>query len=131
MEVEESMTMTVADAVGYEDPTALTEGQLLIGIPISPGVVAGRARVLATPDVGYIEPGSILVIDSFSTEWMGLLHYAGGVVAETASLLTDPAIVARELGVPVVGHIAFATQLISDGQTLVVDGDRGSVLIEA
>ncbi|HET7771271.1 MAG TPA: PEP-utilizing enzyme [Chloroflexota bacterium] len=104
--------------------------QLLTGTPISPGIVAGHARVLTTPDAGYVEPGAVLVIGALTAEWLGLLNSAGAVVAETASLLSEPATVARELGVPVVAGVALAAEMIRDGQMVVVDGGHGTVLVE-
>jgi pyruvate,water dikinase len=110
--------------------TALDGSQLLVGTPIAPGLVAGLARVLFTPDAGYVAPGSVLVIGALTSEWLGLLPDVGAVVAESASLLSEPAIVARELGVPVVAGVYLATETIRDGQTLVVDGGHGTVLVE-
>jgi pyruvate,water dikinase len=127
------MTAAVAvrpDVVSRTIESELTESQLLVGTPIAPGLVAGHARVLFTPDAGYIAPGSVLVIGALTSEWLGLLNTAGAVVAESASLLSDPAIVARELGVPVVAGVSLATETIRDGQTLVVDGGHGTVLVE-
>ena len=105
----------------------LYEGQLLVGTPISPSIAAGHARVLTTPDAGYVEPGTIVVVPLLSAEWMPL-QVAGAAVAGRAHLLSDPAIVAREMGVPVVANIALATEAIRDGQTIVVDGGHGTVL---
>ncbi|HEU5315541.1 MAG TPA: PEP-utilizing enzyme [Chloroflexota bacterium] len=99
----------------------------LLGAPISPGTAAGNARVMSHPDDGPVLPGDILVIPVFSAAWMPLLRLAGGVVAEIASVLSEPATQAREARVPVVGGIPGATGLISDGIRLVIDGSHGLV----
>jgi phosphotransferase system enzyme I (PtsP) len=62
-----------------------------------------------------------------------LLDYAHrrikGLVLEEGSPTMHVAIVARALDIPVVGRVAEATRVIEQGDTIVLDGDHGSVLI--
>jgi pyruvate,water dikinase len=78
----------------------------LRGNPISPGVASGRARVVSSPSCARVEPGDVLVIPSLHAGWVPFLLAAGGVVTGVADLLSDPAIVARELSIPIVAGIA-------------------------
>jgi phosphotransferase system enzyme I (PtsP) len=48
-----------------------------------------------------------------------------GVVLQEGSLTAHVTIVARAMGVPVIGRVANARQLISEGDLVLVDGDEG------
>jgi len=62
-----------------------------------------------------------------------LLDYASrrikALVLEEGSPTAHVAIVARAFDIPVVGRVAEATQRIDNGDTVIVDGDHGQVLI--
>jgi len=62
-----------------------------------------------------------------------LLDYATrrikGLVLEEGSPTAHVAIVARAFDIPVVGRVAEATRRIDNGDTVIVDGDHGQVLI--
>ena len=51
------------------------------------------------------------------------------VVLEEGSLTAHMTIVARAMGVPVVGRIADVLHIVEEGDTILVDGDNGSVLV--
>lgn len=123
----------VADADGK--PVALDvpgAGDALVGIPASPGVVCGIARVVRTPlDGARLAPGEILVAPSADPAWCPLFLVAKGAVLETGSRLSHSALLARELGVPCVIGLVGATTRIPDGARVVVDGGRGTVELRA
>jgi phosphotransferase system, enzyme I, PtsP len=52
-----------------------------------------------------------------------------GVVLEEGSLTAHMTIVARAMGVPVVGRIADIRHIVEEGDTILVDGDNGSVIV--
>ena len=62
-----------------------------------------------------------------------LLDYAHrrikGLVLEEGSPTAHVAIVARAFDIPVIGRVAEATRLIDAGDTVIVDGEHGTVLI--
>ena len=51
------------------------------------------------------------------------------VVLEEGSLTAHVTIVARAMGVPVVGRLSDIRHSVEDGETILVDGDNGSVII--
>ncbi|GIV96247.1 MAG: phosphoenolpyruvate synthase [Herpetosiphonaceae bacterium] len=107
------------------------DGQLLTGVPCSPGIVEGRARVLTRlDDAGRLQPGEILIAPYINPSWTPLFAIAGGVVTEEGGLLSHGAVVAREWGLPTVLQVKDATRRIRDGQHLWVDGTRGVVTIK-
>jgi phosphotransferase system enzyme I (PtsP) len=52
-----------------------------------------------------------------------------GVLLEEGSLTSHMTIVARALGVPVIGRLPDIRHSVEEGETILVDGDNGSVII--
>jgi pyruvate,water dikinase len=77
-----------------------------------------------------LEAGEILVAASADPSWTPLFLVAGAIVLEQGGILSHPAIVAREYGLPAVVDVPHATHLIRTGQPLLVDADRGQVVLE-
>ena len=103
----------------------------LQGVGASPGVVTGRARVIATlEEAGRLEQGDVLVCRSTAAPWTPLFAVAGAVVTNTGGILSHSAIVAREYAIPCVVGTRDATEKIEDGAMVTVDGGSGIVTIE-
>ena len=116
--------------VGAPPPVVLppSGGDLLRGLPASPGVVEGHARVLVHEDeMGTLQPGEVLVVHTTDVGWTPLFLVAAGIVTELGGSLSHAAIVAREFGVPSVVNVLGATRAIRTGDRVRVDGDRGIV----
>ena len=62
-----------------------------------------------------------------SPGWTVLLPRVGAVVTDSGGILSNPAIVAREFGVPLVVATGMGTTLLRDGQLVIVDGTSGTV----
>ena len=77
-----------------------------------------------------LEAGEILVTASADPSWTPLFLVAGGMVLEQGGMLSHPAIVARECGLPAVVNVPHVTRSIQTGQWVTVDGDRGRVILE-
>jgi phosphohistidine swiveling domain-containing protein len=105
-------------------------GDVLHGFAASPGRYRGSARHVAEARPEAIRPGEVLVARATDAAWSPLFVRAGAVVVERGGPLSHAAIVARELGVPAVLGVTDAAALL-DGRTVVVDGDRGEVVVEA
>ena len=93
---------------------------------VSGGTATGPVRVVHDPREPFT-PGDVLVARTTDPGWVFLLMAAGAVVVERGSLLSHTAIIARELGVPVVVGVPDATGWLHDGDLVSVDGDRGAV----
>ncbi len=50
-------------------------------------------------------------------------------MTDTGGILSHPAIIAREYGIPAVVATANATALLRDGQCVTVDGQAGTVTL--
>ena len=102
---------------------------VLLGDPIAPGVVRGRAKVLNAPFEKTLKSGEIIVARCTEPSWTPLFINAGGVVMEIGGPMQHGAIIAREYGIPCVSGVENATKMISDGDLIDVDGSTGTVNI--
>ena len=99
----------------------------LVGLPVSAGVVEGRARVILDMAQADLEPGDILVTTYTDPSWTPLFVTIGGLITEVGGLMTHGAVIAREYGLPAVVGVERATRLIRDGQRIRVHGTDGYV----
>ncbi len=99
----------------------------LVGIPVSTGVIEGRARVIARMEDAALEDGDILVTAFTDPSWTPLFVSIKGLVTEVGSLMTHGAVIAREYGLPAVVSVENATRRIRDGQRIRVNGTDGYV----
>jgi phosphohistidine swiveling domain-containing protein len=107
-------------------PAALADG--VDGVAASPGVHTGPVRIVTGPDEFHkAQPGDVLVAPITTSPWEVLFPHIGGLVTEGGGLLSHPAIVAREYGLPAVVGCADAMSRFHDGQLVVVDGAAGTV----
>ena len=101
----------------------------LAGLPVSAGIVEGRARVILDMAKADLEPGDILVTSYTDPSWTPLFVAVAGLVTQVGGLMTHGAVIAREYGVPAVVGVAQATRLIRDGQRIRVNGTDGYMQI--
>lgn len=92
---------------------------------------AGRARVVLDPAGARLEPGEILVAPSTDPGWTPLFMTAAGLVMEMGGAMSHGAVVAREYGIPAVVGLAGATEQITDGAWIEVDGGAGTVTLDS
>ncbi|MCB9139978.1 MAG: phosphoenolpyruvate synthase [Caldilineaceae bacterium] len=101
----------------------------LAGLPVSTGVVEGRARVVVKLEDADLCEGDILVTAFTDPSWTPLFVSLKGLVTEVGGLMTHGAVIAREYGLPAVVGVENATRLIRDGQRIRVNGTDGYVEI--
>ncbi len=97
------------------------------GLPVSSGVVEGRARVILDMEAADLQEGDILVTSFTDPSWTPLFVSIRGLVTEVGGLMTHGAVIAREYGLPAVVGVENATMLIRDGQLIRVHGMEGFV----
>jgi phosphoenolpyruvate synthase/pyruvate phosphate dikinase len=101
---------------------------VLKGVAGSTGKVTGTARVLFGPeDFGKMKLGDVLVAVTTTPAWTPLFALASAIVTDIGGPLSHSSIVAREYGIPAVLSTGMATRRIMNGQTIIVDGGRGTV----
>ena len=107
-------------------PPACGDG--LTGVGASGGRYRGPARVVrGTPDFASVQTGDVLVCPVANPAWAVLFPRIGAVIADTGGILSHAAILAREFGIPAVLGTRAATQVLSNGQIVVVDGTAGRI----
>ncbi|NQX58116.1 phosphoenolpyruvate synthase [Paenibacillus qinlingensis] len=101
----------------------------LVGLPVSSGIIEGRARVILHMEDANLEEGDILVTSFTDPGWTPLFVSIKGLVTEVGGLMTHGAVIAREYGLPAVVGVENATKLIKDGQRIRVHGTEGYIEI--
>lgn len=100
----------------------------LVGIPVSPGVASGAARVVLDADrFDDLRPGEVLVAPATTPAWTPLFANASAVVTDAGNLFSHASIAAREFGIPAVVGCTGATKHLGNGQRVTVDGSKGTV----
>lgn len=134
-EVQLAMRMTFyymdkVFALPDADVPAPSAGTVLQGYGASAGIYSGPARVVLS-EQGFdgVQPGDVLVCPMTSPVWSVLFPKVSALVTDSGGVLSHPAIIAREFGIPAVVGTRRATTTIVSGQTVLVDGDQGRVLL--
>jgi pyruvate,water dikinase len=86
--------------------------------------------VILDPTGARLEPGEILVAPSTDPGWTPLFLMASGLVMEMGGAMSHGSVVAREYGIPAVVGVPGATERITTGLQITVDGAAGTVSIE-
>ena len=94
------------------------------------GVVVGRATgpvyQCDTGDLSEIPAGAVVSLPmDFDTEFVGEIEKIGAIIDARRGMTGYPAMVAREIGIPMVGGVSF--DKIADGTVVTVDGERGVI----
>jgi pyruvate,water dikinase len=102
----------------------------------SAGKATGPAVVLRSLDAAAslrvkMQRGSVLIAPLTNPSLVVYMRLASAIATDTGAYHSHAAKVARELGIPCVVGLGKATEVISDGATITVDGDAEEVIIHA
>lgn len=101
---------------------------LVVGAGAGGGQATGRVRVIReAAEFGRLRSGDVLVCPYTNPAWTPLFQRAVAVVVDTGGTASHAAIVAREYQIPAVMGTGTGTTVLTDGQLVRVDGDRGRV----
>ena len=110
--------------------STLNVGDVLTGVPGSPGSTQGRARIVLDPsNPPDLLPGDIMVAPITDPAWTPLFLAVEAVIVNVGAQISHAVIVSRELGIPCVVSVNEATALIPDGAILEIDGTLGEVTV--
>lgn len=101
----------------------------LVGIPASPGVGVGLAKIVEAVNVsdsGLLD-GDVLVCENTDVRFLPLMRKASAIVTERGGVLSHAAIISRELNKPCVIGAKNARKQLWDGDMIEVDGDSGVI----
>ncbi|MGB9802198.1 pyruvate kinase [Desulfofundulus sp.] len=130
----ELVVITAGVPVGVHGTTNLlkvhTVGDILVrGQGIGTRAVTGRVRICHTlkDALEKVEPGDILVTPFTDKDFIPAIEKAAALITEVGGLTSHGAIVGLEFGIPVIVGVDAATSILTDGETVTVDGQRGLV----
>jgi len=118
-----------------KSPTSETDSHIVHrvavvhGLPASPGMHAGRAKIVPTTlEAGRLMKNKdILVTRMTNPDWVPYMKIAGAIVTEDGGTTCHAAIVSREMGIPCIVGARNATKLMQTGQEYTVDAKSGVV----
>jgi phosphoenolpyruvate synthase/pyruvate phosphate dikinase len=101
----------------------------LKGLGCSIGIVRAHVKKVENPyDVSDLQ-NKILLAERTDPGWTPLFSMIKGAIIERGSALSHSAVIAREMGLPVVVGVDNATELIFDGDEVEIDGQTGTIKI--
>lgn len=101
---------------------------LLRGTGIGNGSISGTAFVARNAKEAMIMPaGSILVVPATDKDLMETLQRSAAIIAEEGGLTSHAAIAGLELNIPVIVGAKGATELLTTGDEITMDAQRGLV----
>ncbi|HIQ03886.1 MAG TPA: phosphoenolpyruvate synthase [Desulfurococcales archaeon] len=109
---------------------AVAEKKILVrGLPASPGVAIGVAKVALTVEEAakLMKKGDILVTKMTDPDWVPYMKIAAAIITDEGGMTAHAAIVSRELGIPCIVGTKNATKVIKTGMEITVDATHGVV----
>jgi pyruvate,water dikinase len=120
----------------FDDPAGWSgapapDGDRFHGLPLTDGVVRGRAWVLREPSLvlpdGFTPQSTVLVARSVDAGWIPTFALVAGVVVETGGDLSHGSILLRERGVPAVTNVRGVTRALATGEPVELRAGAGVV----
>lgn len=101
----------------------------LKGIPAAVGpTVTGKARVIHShKDLFAVKTGEIIVTSGGDLDINIVFSKIAGVVSDRGGILQHAAILAREFNLPCIVAVPDAVKVISTGQVVLLDAQKGEV----
>jgi phosphohistidine swiveling domain-containing protein len=109
----------------------LPDGRALQGTGCCSGIVHAKARVVQSVNGINDLGGDILVAERTDPGWVFLYLSASGILIERGSPLSHSAIVAREMGKPIIVNIPSLTAYVKTGDEVKMDGAHGTVWLSS
>ncbi|MFC7131893.1 MULTISPECIES: phosphoenolpyruvate synthase [Salinibaculum] len=112
-----------------EEPKGTEDGEVVLsGLGASPGRASGEVSIVRKLDeLDKVGEGDIIVAEMTTPDMVPAMKRASGIVTDEGGMTSHAAIVSRELGVPAVVGAEHATELLTDGQVITIDGEKGTV----
>ena len=112
----------------YSAQEVSEENGLLHGVAGGGGTVTGKVSFVLSLEDSDVR-GKILMAKRTDPGWTILFPMVKGIIIERGSILSHSAVIAREMGIPLVAGIRGLTDKIHDGDIVEVDGINGTVRV--
>ncbi len=107
---------TIGDASHIEGQTAY------------PGIVRGRVAIVeSAKDIRKVKYGDIMVAIATNPDLLPAMNRAAAFVTDAGGITSHAAIVAREMKKPCIIGTEYATKVLKDGDTIIVDARQGII----
>jgi len=130
----ELLVITAGFPMGIPGTTNMLQlqvaGRILVnGIPYLKKEATGRiVKALTAEDaLEKTREGDILVVRGTDKEYIPAVKKCAGLITEQSGLTSHPAILALEMKLPCVLGARNAMEVLEDGMTVTIDGERGIV----
>ena len=101
---------------------------LLKGQGAAPGIASGKVVVIRdVKDTGSVREGDILVTKMTNPDMVPAMRKVAAIITDEGGLTCHAAIVSRELGTPAIVGTKTATKVLTNGQLITVDGEKGLI----
>ncbi len=117
-----------ADAGTAGNDAARSEEVYLSGMGASPGLASGRVCIYdSSMSLDVVRDGDVLVTKMTMPDMVPAMSRSAAIVTDEGGMTCHAAIISRELGTPCVVGTGVATEKLTDGEIITVDGTTGSV----
>ena len=100
------------------------------GSVASVGKAEGTVRVVfSSKELDKVKKGDILVTSMTTPDYVLGMRRSAAIITDEGGILSHAAIVSREFGIPCITGTQIATQVLKDGDKVLVDAEKGVVTI--
>lgn len=85
------------------------------------------ALIKQRKDANHLQKGEIMVARFTDIGWTPYYSMVNGLITEIGSSLSHGAVVAREYGLPTIVNVKGATQLLKNGDYIVMNATKGTI----
>jgi pyruvate,water dikinase len=104
--------------------------ELTSGYGSSPGVATGPVKIIEDiEEADRIDEGDVIVTEMTAPDMVPAMKRSAGILTDEGGMTSHAAIVSRELGVPAIVGCGDATDVLTDGQHITLDGQKGTVVV--
>ncbi|SEA18289.1 pyruvate, water dikinase [Haloplanus vescus] len=104
--------------------------ELTTGYGSSPGVATGPVKIIEDiEEADRIDEGDVIVTEMTAPDMVPAMKRSAGIITDEGGMTSHAAIVSRELGVPAIVGCGDATDALTDGQRITLDGEKGTVVV--
>ncbi len=130
VQVRAETVHSAGKAAVKKEVKSVSEAKIVVkGVPASPGVAIGKAKVCLTLEDAKrkMSKGDILVTKMTNPDWVPYMKIASAIVTDEGGMTSHAAIVSRELGIPCIVGTGNATSVMKDGEYYTVDATHGVI----